>query len=93
MEKARAHITVSGRVQGVFYRGYTQGVAISLGLTGWVRNLQDGRVEAVFEGSRDKIELVIAECRMGPPSASVTDIEVDWEQCRDEFKDFNVRFY
>lgn len=58
-DKDRAHIFVSGRVQGIFFRSSTQKKARELGLTGWVRNLQDGRVEAVFEGEKDKIEKMI----------------------------------
>jgi acylphosphatase len=88
--KARSHIIVSGRVQGVFFRDHTQRGACSLGLTGWVKNLRDGRVEALAEGERENIEDLISRLRQGPPLAQVQDVEVTWEECRDEFKDFLV---
>jgi acylphosphatase len=88
--KARARIIVSGRVQGVFFRDHTRRWASSLGLTGWVKNLRDGRVEALAEGERENILDLISRLREGPPSAQVQDVEVAWEECRDEFKDFRV---
>jgi acylphosphatase len=88
--KARARITVSGRVQGVFFRDHTRRWASSLGLTGWVKNLRDGRVEALAEGERENILDLISRLREGPPLAQVQDVEVAWEECRDEFKDFRV---
>jgi len=88
--KARARITVSGRVQGVFFRDHTRRWASSLGLTGWVKNLRDGRVEALAEGERENIEDLISRLREGPPLSQVQDVEVTWDECRDEFKDFRV---
>ena len=79
MDPARAHLFVEGRVQGVFYRTFTRNVAVKLGLRGWVKNLYDGRVEAVFEGDRGLIEQAIAQCRKGPAGAHVTDIDISWE--------------
>ncbi|HHW19547.1 MAG TPA: acylphosphatase [Thermodesulfovibrio thiophilus] len=76
----RAHLFISGKVQGVFFRAFTKEVADSLGLKGWVRNLTDGRVEAVFEGEEKKINLAIQRCKQGPPAAIVDNIEVIWEQ-------------
>lgn len=64
--KARAHVYVSGRVQGVFFRAETANLAHNLGLTGWVRNLSDGRVEALFEGEKEKVEEAVAFCRARP---------------------------
>ncbi|MGO9613011.1 MAG: acylphosphatase [Dissulfurispiraceae bacterium] len=90
--KARAHIIVDGKVQGVFYRAFTQNVATSLRLTGWVRNLHDGRVEAVFEGERDKIEEAIRKCHAGPPFSRVTAIDVTWGDTLDGFRDFRVEY-
>ncbi|TAN44868.1 MAG: acylphosphatase [Nitrospirae bacterium] len=90
--KARAHIYISGRVQGVYYRGFTEELAEHLGLTGWARNLPDRRVEAVFEGERTVIEEAINKCRSGPPAAHVTDIEVRWEDKLKGFKDFSIRY-
>ena len=87
---ARAHILVSGRVQGVFFRGHTQRWAASLSLKGWVRNLPDGRVESVVEGDKEKIETLIARVKEGPPMASVADAVVTWEDFRDEFSGFRI---
>lgn len=89
MEK-RAHVFVSGRVQGVFFRDHTQRWASSLGLTGWVRNLYDGRVEVVVEGERDKIEGLIAKLKQGPPMADVTNVDISWEDSKGEFDGFRI---
>jgi acylphosphatase len=71
----RVHVVVSGRVQGVFYRATCVRLARERGLSGWVRNRPDGRVEAVFEGPSDDVEAVVAWCRTGPPSARVEGVE------------------
>ena len=71
MEKSRAHLVIKGRVQGVFYRASTQETAINLGLKGWVRNLPDGNVEAVFEGAAEKVKEAVALCYKGPPGSNV----------------------
>ena len=92
MENSRAHIHISGRVQGVFYRGFTQDLALGLGLGGWVRNLRDGRVEAVFEGDKALIEEAIRQCYIGPPASRVTGIDVQWEPYTGEENDFGVRY-
>jgi len=86
------HIYVSGRVHGVFYRSNTRRKAVELGLTGWVRNLHDGRVEIVVEGAEDQVDRLIQWCRIGPPSARVTGIEVMNESPTGEFKTFRVKF-
>jgi acylphosphatase len=75
----RAHVYVSGQVQGVNFRGATQDKAEELGLSGWVRNLQDGRVEAVFEGDSDTVRQMIEWCKSGPSSAGVDDVSVEQE--------------
>ena len=90
--KARAHVYVSGRVQGVFFRTETQDEAERKGLTGWVRNLSDGRVEAVFEGEEDRVTQLVEFCRRGPPGARVTKVEVVWEDYTGEFGGFRVRY-
>lgn len=92
MEKARAHIFISGRVQGVFYRAFAREIAYNLDLNGWVRNLYDGRVEAVFEGEKNVIEQAIKECYTGPPGARVADIEVHWETFVGDQKGFLIRY-
>ncbi len=79
-EKIRAHVFVSGTVQGVGYRFSTLDVANHLGISGWVRNLPDGRVEAVFEGTRNVVEQMIRWCHDGPPTAVVKDVAVEYEE-------------
>jgi len=91
MAVIRVHIHVSGRVQGVFYRSNTRRRALGLGLTGWVRNIPDGRVEAVVEGEEEQIEKLIDWCRRGPPSAAVTGLEFRREPPTGEFDTFSVR--
>lgn len=88
---SRAHLFVDGRVQGVCYRAFTSDQASRLGLNGWVRNVPDGRVEAVFEGRRELIEQAIIACRQGPPGARVTNMDVTWEPAAEE-RDFHIRY-
>ena len=87
------HVWVSGRVQGVFFRDSTQRKAVSLGLTGWVRNLRDGRVEALFVGDDDACRRALEFVRVGPPSAVVSGVEHKWEEPQaKEPAGFEVRF-
>jgi acylphosphatase len=90
--KVRAHVYVSGRVQGVFFRNEIANFAERLGVTGWVRNLSDGRVEALFEGEKEKIEEEIEFCKRGPPGAAVQNLQVKWEEYTGEFREFNVLY-
>jgi acylphosphatase len=90
--KARARVRVGGQVQGVFFRYHTQQLAKRWGVNGWVRNLSDGRVEAVFEGERKDVEEMVKFCRRGPPSAAVADVELRWEQPKGEFSDFSIKW-
>lgn len=90
-DTVRAHLYVSGVVQGVFYRAHTTRVARSLGLNGWVRNLVDGRVEIVAEGTRHGIDKLIGWCQIGPPAASVKDVEVVYEQPLGDMTEFQTR--
>ena len=92
MMKARAHVYISGYVQGVFFRYHTRELAQRLGLRGWVRNTPDGQVEAVFEGEKEAVERMLNFCHRGPSGARVTDIEVKWENYRGEFSGFEVRY-
>jgi acylphosphatase len=92
MVKGRARVYVSGRVQGVFFRAETAEVANRLRLCGWVRNLPDGRVEALFEGDREEVEKAVDFCRKGPPGAHVRDLDVKWEDWKGEFQDFKIRY-
>lgn len=91
MERVRARVLVVGRVQGVFFRAETRREAGVLGLEGWVRNLPDGNVEAVFEGDRASVGAAVEWCRHGPPHASVEDVSVRWEEPRGE-EGFSVRY-
>jgi acylphosphatase len=86
----RAHVVISGRVQGVNFRWYTQRKAEELGLTGWVRNRGDGRVEAVFEGGRQAVDSMLTWCQIGSPSAQVDDVEADYEEPTGEFTRFRI---
>jgi acylphosphatase len=92
MNTAKAHLFIEGRVQGVFYRAFTRNLASKLGLNGWVRNLYDGRIEALFEGSRELIEQAIQECWKGPAGSSVRNIDVRGEESPAEYKSFEIRY-
>lgn len=87
----RVHLLVSGRVQGVFYRQSTVDEARRLGLSGWVRNLPDGRVEVLAEGERDGLEGLVRFCRRGPPAARVDDVAVEWGPSRGDLGPFLTR--
>ncbi|MFB6133832.1 MAG: acylphosphatase [Halanaeroarchaeum sp.] len=78
-DRVRAHVFVTGRVQGVYYRANTREEARDLGIDGWVRNLDDGRVEAVFEGEESAVESMTEWCEEGSPAASVSDVDVTYE--------------
>jgi acylphosphatase len=93
MTKARAHVLISGRVQGVFFRAYTQRAAQERGILGWVMNTPDGRVEAVLEGEKEKVEDMIRWCHQGSPHSRVTEVSVDWEEYSGEFEDFSVSYF
>ncbi len=88
---ARVHVFVSGKVQGVFFRSGTKDKAEELGLAGWVRNLSDGRVEAVFEGEEGKVEKMLEWCWKGPEYARVATVEVIPEPYKGEFSGFLLR--
>jgi len=92
--RARVRVVVSGRVQGVWFRAATQERARALGVAGWVRNLPDGRVEALFEGDREAVERALAFVRRGPPDARVDQVEVERltpPAVDEELGDFRVR--
>lgn len=86
-----AHILISGFVQGVGFRHFVRNKASELGLTGWVRNLPDGRVETLFQGSKEKIEEMIRFCRKGPFLAEVEDVVVAWQEEDKQFSDFSIQ--
>jgi len=90
-EKIRAHIFVSGLVQGVFFRSYTVQKAKEFGVFGWVKNLPDGKVEAVLEGEKEKVEKLVEWMKRGPEFAKVNGIEVEWQEYKGEFENFEIR--
>ena len=90
--KVRAYILISGRVQGVFFRSETKRKADKRNVKGWVRNLYDGRVEAVLEGEEEAVKKIIEFCRRGPFYARVKEIDVTWEHFKGEFQDFIIRW-
>ena len=78
--RVRAHVFVSGKVQGVYYRANSRDAARERGVDGWVRNLEDGRVEAVFEGDDPDIEAMIEWCHTGSPRAEVDEVAVEYDE-------------
>ncbi|GAJ15768.1 unnamed protein product [marine sediment metagenome] len=90
-KKVRAHLLISGRVQGVAFRYYTQDIAQSLEIKGWVRNCWDGKVEIVVEGEEEKVKKLISRCYQGPGSAIVEKIDIEWEKYIGEFNSFGIK--
>jgi acylphosphatase len=90
--KVRAHANISGRVQGVFFRMETKRAADRIGVYGWVRNLRDGTVEAIFEGNQDQVDTILAWCKEGPPNAQVSDVKSDWQDYTGEFSGFDISY-
>jgi acylphosphatase len=88
--KVRAHLLVSGRVQGVYFRKSTLIEAQSLGVNGWVRNLVDGRVEAVLEGEEHSVKMLVNYCRSGPSAARVDYLHVSYGPFKGEFSNFTT---
>lgn len=86
----RAQILVTGRVQGVFFRAFAQERAVALGLTGWVKNLPDGRVEVLAEGEQSQVDELIAVLKQGPPLSYVERAEVLWQDYLGEFDNFRI---
>ena len=91
-ELSEARVVVSGRVQGVWFRGFTQRVAVDAGVRGWVRNLPGRRVEALLQGERSAVEKVLEFMREGPPGASVTDVTVTWGPPSESVHGFDIRY-
>jgi acylphosphatase len=88
--KVRAHLLISGRVQGVYFRQSILVEAQNLGVNGWVRNLIDGRVEAIFEGEEHSVKTLVNYCRQGPPVAKVNNLEVSYRPYKGEFSNFTT---
>jgi acylphosphatase len=91
VDRVRVRLVISGLVQGVAFRAYAVDEAERVGVTGWVRNLADGRVEALVEGEAAAVDELVAWCRRGPPSARVSGVSVAREAYRGEFASFDVR--
>ena len=89
---ARVHGYVSGRVQGVSFRYFTQDIAVQYGLTGWVCNLPDGRVEFAAEGPKGVLDDFVKAVNRGPVAARVTKIDLQWDKFTGEYKDYRIRF-
>lgn len=87
------HAIVHGRVQGVNFRGYTNQQAISLGVTGWIRNLSDGTVETVAEGPESALNAYLEWLRTGPPASLVEGVDATWDNASGQFQDFKVRYF
>lgn len=90
--KVRAHVFISGRVQGVFFRSETRRKASEQHIKGWIRNLRDGRVEAIFEGEEKSVKELLEFCRRGPLGARVVRLDVIWETYTGNFRDFRIRY-
>ena len=88
----RAHAVIHGRVQGVFFRASTREEALRIGVGGWVRNLPDGSVEALFEGETLKVEEILGWCHKGPSGARVNSVDITFEPYKGEFKRFEIRY-
>lgn len=91
-ETVQAHVWISGRVQGVFFRYNTQQQAQARGLKGWVRNLPDGRVEAVFQGEPERVKEMLQWCNKGPSGAWVKEVEVIWEAPEQNISGFRISY-
>jgi acylphosphatase len=91
-DQLRARVIVHGLVQGVWFRASTKDEADRLGVTGWVRNLPDGSVEALFEGPTKKVEAIVGWCHRGPAGAKVNSVDIAWEPYTREFDHFEIRY-
>jgi acylphosphatase len=90
-DRERAHVYISGNVQGVFFRDSTRRKANELDLNGWVKNTPDGRVEALFEGTSDAVQEMLDWCKEGPAQADVEDVDAEHEDPEEDLKGFEVR--
>lgn len=92
IDKKRAHVLISGRVQGVFFRENTQRKAKKFKIGGWIKNLPDDRVEAVFEGDKKSVEKIVNWVKNGPILAKVKSVDIEWQEYRGEFTGFETRY-
>ena len=91
--KRRLHVYWSGRVQGVGFRYTAESAALELGLVGWVRNISDGRVEAICEGEERILKAFLNRVAQGAMKPHIRQVQADWAEAMDEFEDFRIRFY
>ena len=91
LKKARVHIFISGKVQGVFFRAETLTKAEELGLFGWVKNLENGKVEVLTEGEEEKIKELIGWLKRGPVLSKVDRLDLKWQEHKGEFKNFEIK--
>ena len=84
------HLTISGRVQGVFYRASCQDVAVKYGLSGWVKNLLGGEVEVLAQGDKNNLEKFIEWCKKGPPRAHVSNVQIEWQDIEEKLISFVI---
>ncbi|MGI8419858.1 MAG: acylphosphatase [Candidatus Levyibacteriota bacterium] len=87
----QAHLFISGTVQGIGYRQFVKSNAKKLDLTGWVRNTEDGGVEAVLQGEEAMITMIIEQCKQGPFMAEVQQLGFEWEEIEEKFADFTIQ--
>lgn len=87
----RAHVFIDGKVQRVGFRYFVQTKAQEMGIEGWVKNLADGRVEAVFEGPKPNVLIMIEKCRKGPRASRVDNIDLNWEKTDNNLESFRVK--
>ena len=90
--KSCIHLYVTGMVQGVFFRYTTKNEATRLGLSGWVKNLMDGRVEIMAEGEKKNLEKLLAWSYSGPPGAAVKNVEYTWSEYSEKFTFFYIKY-
>lgn len=91
VRQIRAHLIISGRVQGVLFRQSARAKALEFSLTGWAHNLLDGKVEIVCEGDREHVKAFVDWCKKGPPLAKVEHVDVMQEEYTGEFSNFEIR--
>ncbi|MDM8538498.1 acylphosphatase [Desulfobacterales bacterium HSG17] len=91
-KKVRAHILISGKVQGVFFRAETQKAAKRHNVSGWVRNKSNGTVEALIEGKEKDVALILEWCKTGSPLSKVKNIDIRWGDYQGEFSDFTISY-
>lgn len=91
--KVRVHLLIEGKVQGVFFRQQTKEKALQEGVYGWVKNLPDGRVEAILEGDHPAVQRILEFCSSSPGGSSVTKVETTNEKYLDEFDNFSIKYW